>query len=190
MRRICMGGLLFLCAFALLATLSWASDGSGRIVFTKSEYTREGFEEFVSRRDKTIKGWWELHRRNICIINPDGTGLKQLTDDGFSFRPKLSPDGQKIAFCSGASPAMSLYVVDTDGSNKSELIDNQDTIHDFRWSPDATQILAFVRTRRSRDPEEIWTVKVGDEGSAKPMGSSKWASGWNHWAASQLWQCV
>ena len=71
MRRICMGSLLFLCASVLLATLSRASDGNGRIVFTKSEYTREGFEAYVLRGDKTVKGWWELYRRDICIINPD-----------------------------------------------------------------------------------------------------------------------
>ena len=173
---------IFICTLFLLLAVSLVRAGDGgRIVFTKSEFTREGFEESVLRGNKSRRGWWELHRRDICVINPDGTGVSQLTDDGVSYRPRWSPDGQKVAFYSGPPPTVNLHVMDPDGSNRVELISDQMDIYDFRWSPDSTKILAYVKTRSPRDPEEAWVVAVSDSGSVKRMGSSEWARRWNHW---------
>ncbi len=177
MRRICIATLLLLWIFISAATLAQAS---GKIVFTKAEYTREGFEQAVLRKGASGRGWWDLFRRDICTINPDGTELIQLTEDGVSHRPEWSLDGQKIAFLSSPPPTVNLYVMDADGSNKQRLISNQRDIIDFDWSPDGTAILASVKTRDGRDPEETWVV-TADNGSTKRMGSSKWARGWNHW---------
>ena len=174
MRRVYVGISSFLCIFISLVTLSLASDAGGRIAFTRSEITEKGY-----RGSKG--GWWELNRRNICIINPDGTGLKQLTDDGVSYGPKWSPDGSKIAFYSGPSSMVSLCVIDPDGSDRLELVPSKEKIYDFRWSPDATKIMVCVKTRRSRVPEGSWIVTVGDEATTKRMGNSEWAQGWNHW---------
>ena len=180
MKKICVTALLLFWIFTSAVALAQAN---GKIVFTKSEYTREGFEQAVSRKGSSKQGWWELSQRNICTINPDGTELSQLTEDGVSYRPEWSLDGQKIAFLSSPSPMVNLYVMDADGSNKQKLISNQRDILDFDWSPDGTAILVCVKTRDGKDPEESWVVTVGDGGSIKRMGSSKWARGWNHWAA-------
>ncbi len=94
MRKICVASLLLLWILASAATFAQAS---GKIVFTKSEYTREGFEQ-AAIRGSSKRGWWDLFRRDVCTINPDGTGFKQLTDDGVSYRAEWSLDGQKIAF--------------------------------------------------------------------------------------------
>jgi Tol biopolymer transport system component len=180
MKKVYICTLLFLWILTLASTSIQASGG---IAFTRSEFTLEGFEESISKSRVTRRGWWELHRRDICIINPDGTGLRQLTDDGVSYGARWSRDGGKIAFYSGAPPAVSLYVMNADGSDRIELISNQSDIYDFDWSPDGTKILAYIKSRSTRDPEETWIVTVEDEGQTKRMGSSEWARGWNHWAA-------
>jgi len=177
MRRIGVVSLLFLWVFISAISLAHAS---GQIVFTRSQYTRDGFEDAMSRGRSSGKGWWELHLRDICVINSDGSGLIQLTDDGVSYRPEWSPDGSKIAFYSGPPPTLDLHVMDPDGSNRRELVSNQNDIYDFIWSPDSSKILAFVKTRTPRNPEEAWIVSM--DGSTKRMGSSEWAKGWNHWA--------
>lgn len=179
MKKICVSSLLLLWVLVSAATFAQAS---GKIVFTKSEYTRKGFEQAVIRGSSKL-GWWDLFRRDVCIINPDGTGFKQLTDDGVSYRAEWSLDGQKIAFLSSPAPTVNLYVMNADGSDKQKMISNQRDIHDFDWSPDGTAILAYVKTRDRREPDETWLVTISDGGSIKRMGSSKWARGWNHWAA-------
>ena len=180
MRKTCVSVLLLLWLFALMTATAQAS---GKIVFTKSEYTREGFEQAMSKQRGSKQGWWELYRRDICTINPDGTGLAQLTEDGISYRPDRSPVGQNIAFLSGPPPMVSLYIMGADGSNKQEYISSQRDIYDFDWSPDGTAILASVEVRDSRIPE-TWIVPVGSGDSVKRMGSNKWALGWNHWAVA------
>lgn len=159
------------------------TNGIGQIVFTKSEFTREGFEENIlggSKSSPGRRGWWELSKRNICIINPDGTDFKQITDDGLSYMPRWSPDGSKIAFCSGPLPMVALNMINPDGSGRTELISELEQIYDFRWSPDSKKILVFLKTKRSREPE-TWIVSINDKSSIQRMGSGNWARGWNHW---------
>jgi len=177
MKKVCGQLLLF-----LLFLLTVASVHANDILFTKSEFTREGFEQDIIRSSVTKRGWWELSKRNISVINPDGTGFKQLTDDGMSYHARWSPDGQKIAFLSGPMSMVSLNVMNSDGSNRTELVANQEIIYDFRWSPDGTEILVFLKNKmNARNPEESWTVNVSDK-SVSRMGSTEWAKGWNHWA--------
>ncbi len=180
MRKIYAFSLLFIWIFVLAIA---SAQADGKIVFTRSEFTLEGLRNSIVRSRVTKRGWWELYRRNICTINPDGTGFKQLTDDGVSYKAKWSPGGQKIAFYSGPPPTMSLQVMDSDGANRLELIPNQNDISDFDWSPDGTKILASIKSRMTINPEETWIVTVEDGGHTKQMGISKWAKGWNHWAA-------
>jgi len=177
MRKVCIYSLLFLLFF--VTTISTHASG---ILFTRSEFTREGFEQDIIRSATTKRGWWELSKRNICVVNPDGTGFQQLTDDGMSYHAKWSPDGQKIAFLSGPASMLSLNAMNADGSGKTELITNQENIYDFRWSPDGTKILVFLKNKmNARNPEESWTVTISDK-SVNRMGNVEWVKGWNHWA--------
>lgn len=181
MKRAIAGILMFLWISVSMIASSQATEGW--IVFTKSEFTRDGFREAILKGIFSERIWWTFYRRDICVIKPDGTGFKQLTDDGTNYHPEWSPDGRKIAFFSGPPPKVSLHVMNPDGTDRVEVVKWQNDMYDFKWSPDGTKIMVYVEAWSSRDPEETWIVTIGEESSVKRMGSSEWAKGWNHWAS-------
>ena len=179
MKRVIIGILVSLWAFVPI--IAFAQADKGTIVFTKSEFTRDGFREFIVKGIFSEKIWWTFYRRNICVIKPDGTGFKQLTDDDNNYHPQWSPDGRKIAFCSGPPSKVSLHVMDSDGANRTAVVKWQDDMYDFKWSPDGTKIMVYVKTRSPVDPAETWIVTIGEKASISRMRISEWSRGWNHW---------
>jgi TolB protein len=68
---------------------------------------------FMSRRD----GNW-----NIYVVNNDGTGLKQLTDDpAEDGLPTWSPDGKVIAFVSNRGGPWAVWAMTPGGNGKRQL---------------------------------------------------------------------
>lgn len=162
-----------------------SQENEGKLVFTirKPKKTVEAFKKSLGSEEVALP-WWQLYTSDICTLNPDGTSLTQLTDDGTSRYPKWSPDGRMIAYISGIGTALSLNVMNEDSSDKGELLTRQYKIHDFWWSADSTAILVAVETEKSVDPMENWQVTV-DGKSKKRFAYSKWAMGWNHWDAKK-----
>jgi TolB protein len=76
--------------------------------------------------------------RDICIVNPDGSGLLQLTGgQGRNMHPSFSPDGRMIVFSSDRAGGNRLYVMSANGDRQQPLMP------EFRgsqtlpsWSPD------------------------------------------------------
>jgi Tol biopolymer transport system component len=108
-------------------------------------------------------GTWQMY-----IINPDGTGMTQITNlpptsiEGWF--PTFSPDGKKIAFFHDMSGAPEIYTINADGSGLTRL--TFDNLFDAspRWSPDGTQI-AFARA----DPLTLQTVIATMPASGGPI---------------------
>jgi Tol biopolymer transport system component len=74
----------------------------------------------------------------ICLMNADGTGVKQLTKnssiDGY---PTWSPDGRRIAFASNRDGDDDIWVMNADGSNQTNITSNDPADNeDPHWSPD------------------------------------------------------
>jgi len=179
MKKIIISLLLLISAYA--TTFVQASEG--KIVFTKSELTRDGFREIILKGIFSERIWWTFYRRSICTINPDGTGFKQLTNGGIDYHPQWSPDGEKIAFYSGTPQKLSLHVMNSDGSNRIALVNDLYDIHDFKWSPDGNKILVYVKTGSSVQTDETWVVTVAEKPSVEYLGLRKWDRGWYHWAS-------
>lgn len=97
---------------------------------------------------------------DIWVVNVDGTGLKNLTDDSSAadFHPRWSPDGTQIAIVSTRSGGdKDVWVMQSDGANPINLTYDNDG-HDTSptWSPDGTYI-AFVSDRAGR--QDIWLMQ-------------------------------
>jgi len=83
----------------------------------------------------------------IFSSNEEGD-LIQLTDDsGSSWRPRISPNREKIAYLSNKGIDTHIFVMNRDGSNLRQVtrelpIRGHDNMEiDFSWSPDGTQLL-------------------------------------------------
>ena len=100
----------------------------------------------------------------IFTVNPDGTGLRNLTPDGsFESNPVWSPDGHKILF----SKDPDLYVMDADGSSRVSLAVGQ-AISEHRWSPDG-RMIAYVDLRQEGDDffDDLWVMRADGTGKVR-----------------------
>ena len=177
-------GVLIL--FVTVGSAVSAQDELEKLVFAirKPLENRDGFRASTRTLEKgrgTTK-WWEFYQYNVCTMNPNGTDLRPLTDDGFSRRPRWSPNREHIGYISGVDGAESLYVMRKDGTENERLIKKQHRIHDFWWSPLSHAILVVVEIDRAKDRLENWVVTIDGE-STKRWRTRRWAEGWLHWDA-------
>ncbi len=109
----------------------------------------------------------------IFTMNPDGTGLAQLTENAaFDFDPEWSPDGEKIAFESDRERFSEIFVMNPDGTEQTQVTFNPDFSFDRSptFSRDGRKI-AFESNRAVGDgvdnPEkdlEIFVVSLDGTG--------------------------
>ncbi len=73
---------------------------------------------------------------DIYTINPDGTGLSQLTEkNGNNEEPSCSPDGRFIAFSSNRSGGYHLYIMNANGYNQRRITYFRGEEESPSWSP-------------------------------------------------------
>ncbi|MCH7699956.1 MAG: PD40 domain-containing protein [Chloroflexi bacterium] len=81
---------------------------------------------------------------DIFAVDPDGTGLTNLTDSDTTSdgSPVWSPDGTKIAFSSWAGGTGEIFVMHADGSGRTQLTSNAEVSYQAPdWSPDGSRIV-------------------------------------------------
>jgi Tol biopolymer transport system component len=135
-----------LIAARVITDLAWSPDGN-RIAFGKADVRLEG-------SDVVVEG-------DIFLINPDGTGLVNVTRSppDLELQTRWSPDGAKLAFVTNP---YGVSVVNRDGSGLAHLTNDRDLFPD--WSPDGHQ-LVFARHEALRDASEVWVMQT--DGSAQ-----------------------
>jgi hypothetical protein len=82
---------------------------------------------------------------DIFSVEPDGTGLRQLTRSGQASGPVWSPDGKRIAYLYRGN----LWIMNAGGRDKTRITSSAPAYADGRaaWSPNG-RYLAFVKSRR------------------------------------------
>ena len=107
-------------------------------------------------------------REDLFVIQTDGTGMRQLTDDAARDRmPAWSPDGKRIAFYSDRSGKYEAWIINADGSGLRQLtIYPSDSVLTPLWSPDGARIACTVQNgipflidankdRRDQSPQHL-----------------------------------
>lgn len=123
---------------------------------------------------------------NIYVMNPDGTGQTQLTNQSGSqyLKPTWSPDGSKIAFYNYTD--QQIYVMNSDGTGMHALVNVSGYHVHPTWSPDGTQI-AFssdLYNPGATTPNHIYVVNADGSGSPVNLTSSTAASdSWPDWSS-------
>ena len=111
--------------------------------------------------------WGGLPKRDIYVIDIDGTGLTKLTEDPDPLvpiddtRPDWSPDGSRIAFQSNRSGNNDIYLMNPDGQEVLQLTSHSATDAAPEWSPDGKRI-AFQSNRSGNN--DIWVMDADGGG--------------------------
>jgi WD40-like Beta Propeller Repeat len=105
---------------------------------------------------------------NLYSINPNGTGLSQLTTDRDA-GPAWSPDGSRIAFVSLRQGAPEIYVMNADGSAETRLTNSTSNDGAPSWTPDGSKI---VWANDFEGTYDIWSMNPDGTGQVKVGGSA------------------
>jgi Tol biopolymer transport system component len=127
----------------------------------------------------------DFNTGQLYSINPDGTGLRQLTslpEDSFAFQPDWSPDSRRIAFSSN----FRLYTINRDGSDQRLVFDDQPGYGDLfpGYTPDGRR-LVFQRCLPDDGVCAIYSVRL-DGGGLRALTEFK--TGANE--ANDFWPTV
>ncbi len=133
----------------------WSPDGS-RIVFVRTPRARPP-EIWVMNADGS-------GARRLLSLSP-GTGVSGMSAGDFSPHPRWSPDGGRIAYAAvpraenpGAPLYPSIFVVNADGSNETQLTDNDSINSNPVWSPDGKQIAWAAKDFINRQNWRVWMM--------------------------------
>ncbi|HSF42287.1 MAG TPA: protein kinase, partial [Thermoanaerobaculia bacterium] len=88
-------------------------------------------------------------QEDLFIIRPDGTGLRQLTNDAVRDRiPRWSPDGSRILFYSDRGGEYGAWTIRPDGSDRQPIPHGSpDSLYSPLWAPDGRRLAASLGNR-------------------------------------------
>ncbi|HEX2240182.1 MAG TPA: hypothetical protein VHJ82_03425 [Actinomycetota bacterium] len=148
---------------------SWSPDGR-RIAFTRL-HPYVGFATALVSSD-------------IYVMEGDGTGLTNLTDDPIAdYVPAWSPKGDKIVFArrSDTDPRdVNLHIMDADGTGLVQLTDTPGVESSPDWSPDG-RLIVFAHDRESGGAGGTPLEVIRPDGSGRRVLTTPPAFG-PHWS--------
>jgi Tol biopolymer transport system component len=92
----------------------------------------------------------------LYVSHPDGTGLRQVTNDTAINRlPRWSPDGKWIGFFSDRSGRLALWKIRPDSSELQQISEGGGGYYPT-WSPDGSRIAALYGLDGSASKQAVW----------------------------------
>jgi Tol biopolymer transport system component len=94
----------------------------------------------------------------ICIMNADGSGQRQLTNEAAThFYPSLAADGESIVFSSNRDGNFEIYRMNANGGDLAQLTDNLGSLYAAEVSPNGRRI---VFTAEGGGKQNIWLMRI------------------------------
>ena len=122
---------------------------------------------------------------DIFVINPDGTGLANLTEtpeigDGepMDHGPRWSPDGTRLVWSSDRAGHGDIWIMNADGTGKEALTDTGRDDYGAAWSRDGSKIAWTVSDDANYDTD-IWVMNPDGSGKQDLTGADETSL---HWA--------
>jgi WD40 repeat protein len=167
-----------------VSDFAWSPDGMDLAYATHGHVQVVDVATGASREIMSRTGWCSLawspdgsriavaHDGMLELIDPEGGNRSTLVElPGIIAQPTWSPDGERIAF-QVVSDERSLYVIDRDGSNLTELLGpaphDSMGFFDPAWSPDGSRIAYIASTQWTEGGLQRLRVEVVDADGSNP----------------------
>ena len=115
----------------------------------------------------------------ICIINADGSGFRQLTSDSVRhYYPSLSPDGQSVVYAAFREQNVyEIYELDLNDGSVNRLTNRIGVNNAPEISPDGKSI-AFMRGNPNTQQNQIWIMDRNGDNPENIPGALGWDPTW------------
>jgi Tol biopolymer transport system component len=175
-------------------TCSYFRPDGKKIIFASTHldpHARAQYAEEYRRREEDRKAGrrrryqWDFDPAfDIFEANPDGTGLRRLTDaHGYDAEGSYSPDGRHIVFCSnrGGADDLELYVMDADGKNVRQLTHAPGCYNGGPFfSPDGQRVI-FRSDRKKKDHLQLYVINADGTGERALTDEPTWVQWGPYW---------
>lgn len=174
-------------------TCAYFSPDGKRILFASSHLDPDAkkhyAEEYRVREEEKASGKrrryaWDFDpHMDIFEGNPDGTGLRRLTDvKGYDAEGSWSADGKQIVFCSNRDGHLELYIMDADGKNVRKLTNAPNCYNGGPFfSPDGKRVI-FRSDRKKKDHLQLFVINsdgTGERALTDDLSWVFWAPYWH-----------
>jgi Tol biopolymer transport system component len=165
------------------------ADGGNRVQLTHANATTAQESPMSPQWSPTGQLIVFAETDNLYTIQPDGQGVRGLSDEGTAINPDWSPDGTRVVYdASGRSGRFGawddIYVLPVDGTSRArDLTNTLDYDGNAAWSPDGTRIVYTIwKTRHgeSTGHGDLY-VTTANGGRRQPLvrgAASKWGADW------------
>jgi TolB protein len=171
-------------------TCSYFSPDGKKIIFASShldpDARKKQAEEYELRereKGKPRRYRWDFDpTMDIFEANPDGSGLRRLTDtDGYDAEGSYSPDGKQIVFCSKRDGNLELYIMDADGKNVRKLTNAPGCYNGGPFfSPDGKRVI-FRSDRQKEDHLQLYVINADGSGERALTSDLNWVQWGPYW---------